>query len=73
MDALDDQKIVEYIEEPMEVKLIDYAGRSSSEEAIVWVRRRIRLNPPPESFSLLTPLYNDRQLVSSYEEINRRF
>jgi hypothetical protein len=73
MDAIDDYKVVEYVEEPLDEKLIDYAGRRWSDESMVWVRRRTTLNPPPESFSLLTPLYNDRQLVSNYEELNRRF
>ena len=60
-----DAELYYYEEEPLEDKLIDYAGARWPKEAYVMIERRVRRYPVPESYSLLTPLYDDRQLVAN--------
>ena len=72
MDSLTgENNIVLYEETPMVDKLVDYSGRWWPADASVWVERRV-LKTPPDSFSTLTPKYNDRRLISSYKELNDR-
>ncbi len=72
MDPLTgESRIVAYEETPMEDKLIDYSGRWWPTDAMVWVDRRMT-KTPPESFSSVKPMYDDRRLISSYKELNGR-
>lgn len=55
-----------YYEQPeINDMLIDYNCAKWGDEACVWVERRVRVEPVPESFSVDPPLMNDRQLVDS--------
>ena len=52
-----------YIEPDINDLLPGYNCSKWPKEACVWVKRRVRISPVPESFSKEPPLYNDRQLV----------
>ena len=62
---MEDTKLVRYEEEPINDKLIDYTGNRWPSEAYVWVERRVRISPVPDSFSTVPPIMNDRQLVDN--------
>jgi len=62
---MEDVTLVAIEEEDINDKLIDYAGTRWSKEAYVFVERRVRINPVPESFSIVPAIMNDRQLVDN--------
>ncbi len=62
---MDDMTLVAIEEEDINDKLIDYAGNRWPDDAYVFVERRVRITPVPESFYRVPAISNDRQLVDN--------